>query len=87
MADKAPITFTNKDTAEKFEAVVAEDITIHVPGKKKPDNISLIGGYAGPLSAVPVAVAEGMAKRGSNLLKEKEATPPKAVANKGGSIS
>jgi hypothetical protein len=64
MADekKEPIAFTDEETKARFEATTDSDQKVTIPNK-----------YTGPLSGIPVDVAEGMVKRKSNLLKEKGA--------------
>jgi hypothetical protein len=74
MADekKEPIVFTNEETKARFEATTDSDQKVTIPNK-----------YTGPLSGIPVDVAEGMVKRKSNLLKEK-GTTSKPGGNAGG---
>lgn len=62
-----PIPFADADVNNAFEATISNDIEIEIKADK----------YKGPLSKIPLKVAQGMVQRGSNLIKPKAA---KAVA-------
>ncbi len=57
-----PIVFIDQETLQGFQALVTEDPMVHIPGV-----------YSGQLSAITPAVAAGLVKRKSNLLKAKVA--------------
>ena len=64
MAEKQSVVFKNADVAAKYEATIAEDITINRTG------------YHGSLSNISLPVAEAMVKGKSQYLVEKAATKP-----------
>lgn len=63
--------FTKPEVAEKFEALTANDILVHKAGL-----------YSGTFSNISLKMAQAMVKQKSNLIKEKEAAPPKSDPKK-----
>lgn len=62
-----PVKFTKPEVAEKFEALITDDVLVHKAGV-----------YSGAFSNISLKMAEAMVKQKSNLIKAKEVTPPKA---------
>jgi len=75
-------TFTNKQTAEKFEFTSQEqnpNQQVHVPAVPAKDGNKKLPGFSGRIADIPLAAAERLAAQGSNILREKTpATKPTA---------
>lgn len=64
----ANLKFANPEVEAKYECLVEKDRKVDVAGQ-----------YGGPLSKITLEVADGMVKRGSNLLKLKGTAKPAAT--------
>jgi hypothetical protein len=76
MADeKKPIELKDPETAGKFTAATHADQIIHIPAGDKPGT-----GWRGPISEMPLSIAERYVAQGGNLLKAKSAEKAPAAS-------
>ena len=68
---KPPVKFSKPEVADKYEALIADDIMVHKAGV-----------YSGQFSNISPKMAEAMVKQKSNIIAEKQPPAKQAEKNK-----